>query len=60
LRVLTEIDAKATLKKSTDADAADFFILGAWSPKMAHEPMKAEPSFGAIDLAASMSAFDNA
>lgn len=46
--VLTEIDVKATLKKKIDADIADYLILGACNPKMAHEAMKMEPRVGAM------------
>ncbi len=46
--VLTEIDVKATLKKKIDADVADYLILGACNPKMAHEAMKIEPRVGAM------------
>ena len=46
--VLTEIDVKATMKKKLDADVADYLILGACNPKMAHEAMKLEPRVGAM------------
>jgi uncharacterized protein (DUF302 family) len=46
--VLTEIDVKATLKKKIDADVADYLILGACNPSMAHEAMKIEPRVGAM------------
>ena len=46
--VLTEIDVKATLKKKIDVDVADYLILGACNPKMAHEAMKIEPRVGAM------------
>ena len=46
--ILTEIDVKATLKKKIDADVADYLILGACNPKMAHEAMKIEPQVGAM------------
>jgi uncharacterized protein (DUF302 family) len=36
--IVTEIDFKATLKK-IGADGADYLILGARNPKMAHEAM---------------------
>ncbi|MBL4597825.1 MAG: DUF302 domain-containing protein [Rhizobiaceae bacterium] len=46
--VLTEIDVKQTLKKKIDADINDYLILGACSPKMAHEAIKIEPRIGAM------------
>lgn len=46
--VLTEIDVKATMKKKIDADVADYLILGACNPNMAHEAMKIEPRVGAM------------
>ena len=46
--VLTEIDVKATMKKKLDVDVADYLILGACNPKMAHEAMKLEPRVGAM------------
>ncbi len=46
--VLTEIDVKATLKKKLGADVADYLILGACNPRMAHEAMKIEPRVGAM------------
>ncbi len=46
--VLTEIDVKATLKNKIGADIADYLILGACNPKMAHEAMKIEPRVGAM------------
>jgi uncharacterized protein (DUF302 family) len=46
--VLTEIDVRATLKKKIGADIADYLILGACNPKMAHEAMKIEPRVGAM------------
>ena len=46
--VLTEIDVKATMKKKIDADVADYLILGACNPCMAHKAMQAEPRVGAM------------
>lgn len=46
--VLTEIDAKATMKKKIDADIPDYTILGACNPRMAHEAMQLEPRVGAM------------
>ena len=46
--ILTEIDVKATLKKKINEDIANYLILGACNPKMAHEAMKIEPQVGAM------------
>lgn len=46
--VLTEIDVKATMKKKIDADVADYLILGACNPGLAHKAMQAEPRVGAM------------
>ncbi|MEK1855262.1 MAG: DUF302 domain-containing protein [Phyllobacterium sp.] len=46
--ILTEIDVKATLKKKINEDVANYLILGACNPKMAHEAMKIEPQVGAM------------
>ena len=46
--VLTEIDVKKTMKAKLDVDVADYMILGACNPKMAHEAMKLEPRVGAM------------
>lgn len=46
--ILTEIDVRATMKKKIDADIADYLILGACNPKMAHEAIKIEPRVGAM------------
>lgn len=44
--VLTEIDVKATLKKKIDKDIADYVILGACNPPLAHQAIGAVPSIG--------------
>lgn len=46
--VLTEIDVKATLKKKIGAETADYLILGACNPHMAHKAMQIEPRVGAM------------
>jgi uncharacterized protein (DUF302 family) len=46
--ILTEIDVKATLKKKINEDVANYLILGACNPNMAHEAMKIEPQVGAM------------
>ena len=46
--VLTEIDVKKTLKTKLDEDVADYLILGACNPKMAHQAMIMEPRVGAM------------
>ena len=46
--VLTEIDAKATLKKKIGEDIDDYLILGACNPGMAHRAMQIEPKVGAM------------
>lgn len=46
--VLTEIDVKETMKKKINADIADYLILGACNPNMAHEAMQIEPRVGAM------------
>lgn len=46
--VLTEIDVASTMKKKLNVDVADYLILGACNPKMAHEAMQIEPKVGAM------------
>ena len=46
--VLTEIDAKATMKKKLDVDMDEYRILGACNPKMAHQAIGIEPRVGAM------------
>ena len=46
--MLTEIDARATLKKKLDVDMPGYLILGACNPKMAHQAIGMEPKVGAM------------
>lgn len=46
--VLTEIDAKATMKKKLDAEIDDYTILGACNPRMALKAIEMEPRVGAM------------
>ncbi|MFU0506602.1 DUF302 domain-containing protein [Pseudaminobacter sp. NGMCC 1.201702] len=46
--VLTEIDAKATMKKKLDIEMEPYLILGACNPKMAHQAIGMEPRVGAM------------
>lgn len=44
--VLTEINIKNTLKNKLDVDMNEYTILGACSPKHAHEAINSEPNIG--------------
>jgi uncharacterized protein (DUF302 family) len=46
--VLTEIDVKATLKATLDADVALQMILGDCRPQLAHRALEVDPSIAAL------------
>ena len=46
--ILTEIDAKATLKKKLDADFRNYTILGACNPPFAYEALQTERMIGTM------------
>jgi uncharacterized protein (DUF302 family) len=46
--VLTDIDVRDTLKKKLDVDWADYRILGACNPQLAHQALKSEDKIGTM------------
>ena len=46
--ILTEIDAKTTLKKKIDVDIRPYKILGACNPPFAHKAIEIIPEIGAL------------
>jgi uncharacterized protein (DUF302 family) len=46
--VLTEIDARATLKRKLDLDFRPYRILGACNPQFAHQALQSEDKIGVL------------
>ena len=46
--ILTEIDVSATLKAKLGHESADFVILGACNPALAHQALELDPTIGLL------------